>query len=219
MNAQFFVLALAGITTHVHAEIYDDFSNPKWVSFSNGSTQTSIQNEKVFVNFTKKSGSAAYINGGMSSKCQLSGDFDISTDFGASTFPSSNGVRIGLMIDTNQQKGNWTNYSWATIELESHSDNKLTYVSNFDSYSPGGYASTPTTDLKGKLRLVRIGTQLTGYYWDVPSSVWVKSQQIQTFTTAPVYFSITSWTHDSIFSKTTVKTWFDNIRINTGTCN
>ena len=83
------------------------------------------------------------------------------------------------------------------------------YVIDFSGY----IQFVPTSDKSGKLRLVRSGSEITGYYRK--SSGWAKISS-STVSTGDVTFGISAWSHDYAFTDKQVKIAFDNFVINKG---
>lgn len=137
-------------------------------------------------------------------------------DFSLLDWPSvdqlgtGNGVRIGLAMG---EGGNW----WS-VQREGYGS--LTF--DFPGYPREVYACdfagsvqgiTPTDDMSGKLRLVRLGSTLTGYYFSLGSWVIVASGWV---TTGDVSFSPTAWSHDYAFMDNNDLLAFDNFVVNSG---
>ncbi|MEK7408262.1 MAG: hypothetical protein AAB225_24590 [Acidobacteriota bacterium] len=72
---------------------------------------------------------------------------------------------------------------------------------------------TPTSDLAGKLRLVRSGTLLSGYYWSPGGWVLIHTS---TATTADLRFNLGTWSHDWAFADSDAQVAFDNVMLNQG---
>jgi len=146
----------------------------------------------------------------------LRGDFDIQVDFSLLDWPSveqlgtGNGVRMGLAVGEGE--------NWWSVQREGYGS--LTF--DFPGYPREVYACdfagsvqgiTPTDDMSGKLRLVRSGNTLTGYYFSLGSWVIVASGWV---TTGDVSFTPTAWSHDYAFMDNNVLLAFDNFIVNSG---
>ncbi len=212
------LLAAAVVIANAHAEvIYDDFGNSKWVSSYTSTVKVFEQFGQLKIEFPKNAQGYVF-SGGYFSTCRLTGDFDISTDYSVPAYPEGNGVRVGLMVDITQKNGVSVNNTWAVMERMSNKPTSSVYGADFSNYSTDNGSETDTLDTKGKFRLTRLGATLTGYYWDWKTSSWIQSRVTSSFTTNPVYFGVTSWSHDSHFGKVNVRTTFDNVKIKFGNC-
>ena len=76
----------------------------------------------------------------------------------------------------------------------------------------GGVIEVPTTDTSGRLRLVRKGKTLTGYYFDAISGDWQSISSV-TYTANEVHFAIAAWSHDLFFDDKRVRVAFDQVVI------
>ena len=202
--------------TATSAQIYDNFSTPQWVAIASPQVSLYEQVNKLLISFNQGTNGAVF-SGGYYSTCKLTGDFDISTDYGIPVYPDGNGVRIGLIVDVEQKNGVWFNQTWAAMERISSAPASSFYGADFSRYGSSG-SMTQTTDTRGKFRLTRVGTTLTGYYWDWAAAAWISSNVTTSFTSSPVYFGLTAWSHDSVFGKVATKVSFDNMLINAGNC-
>ncbi|HTE17041.1 MAG TPA: CARDB domain-containing protein, partial [Armatimonadota bacterium] len=70
-------------------------------------------------------------------------------------------------------------------------------------------------DLSGKLRITRVGTTVTGYYWDKTNEAWVPLGSA-TLTDADVQIQLHAWSHDAAFEDQEVTVAFDNFVVNGG---
>lgn len=220
------VLVTIGFGSQVHASIlYDDFNDNTlnslfWVEqiFGNGVT-IKESNQHLEVNFDKNASTGsdfAPLGAGYRSVDKLSGDFDIAVDYDLRqpTWPSQNGVRVGLLVTTQEQllvpAGTNNNMAWAVVR---HSGGKNEnfgeqYIVDFGGVVTGAIA---TSDLFGSLRLQRIGNKISAYY--LSATDWVNIQENSIITTDPLYFGVAAWSHDLLFSDKDVKVAFDNVRV------
>lgn len=133
----------------------------------------------------------------------LPGDFDVQVDFTLIDWPASNGTQLSIgtftkspsnMFQTARANGN-SREQYFTISL-------------------GGYVESGVTGpaLSGKLRMVRTGNKIEGFYWD--DAVW---QSIGSGTDASlgqrvsIYLSIGPYAND--YSGIPAKAAFSNIKI------
>jgi hypothetical protein len=204
------------VTAANSAQIYDDFSNPKWISFSSPNVSVYEKSNKLVI-ATNANASGYVFSGGYASSCKLQGDFDIRADYTILSTVVNNGVRVGILVDIEPTNGSRLNKSWAAINRFSDTNGTSVYSTNFSNYDPVT-SDIPTSDIKGKLRLSRTGTVLSGYFWDSTTKSWILIQSTSKFTANPVYFILSSWSHDGYFAKVLVKSTFDNVIITSGTC-
>jgi hypothetical protein len=135
----------------------EDFSGPTINSFwwtpgtTNGNTlalDTNSQSLKMYQNTT--SGTA-----GLTFNYQLVGDFEVTVDYKTYNWDltghDQQRIGLGCANIVVQRVSDW----WFGGEIY------LTYWSGA-SWTGG----TPTTDTSGKLRLKRVGSTITGYFWD-----------------------------------------------------
>ena len=215
-------LTLTFNTTPVRAgiRVFDDFNDNSinsdlWSEGQVGGPAVNEINQRLEIFFPWNS-AGEYFGAGYSSKCLLRGDFDIQVDFSLLDWPSveqlgtGNGVRIGLAVGEGE--------SWWSVQREGYGS--LTF--DFPGYPREVYACdfagsvegiAPTGDMSGKLRLVRSGNTLTGYYFNSGSWVNVASGWV---TTEDVSFSPTAWSHDDVFMDNNVLLAFDNFIVNSG---
>lgn len=146
---------------------------------------------------------AGFFNAEYRSVCELAGDYDVQVDFELLQWPPENGVRVGL---TTEPIGPVERVSAAPSE----SGPRERYLTHF---TDGIHGLTATTDLSGKLRLVRNGGSVTGYYFNGGNWVSIHSAAV---TTGNVDFRLAAWSHDVYFSDQLVKIAFDNFAINEG---
>lgn len=203
-------------TTASAAQIYDNFSTPQWTVSASPQVSVYEQVNKLLISFNQGT-SGAVFSGGYFSTCRLTGDFDLSTDYSIPVYPQGNGVRIGLMVDVEPKNGVWVNTTWAAMERISSAPSASFYGADFSNYGGGG-SMTNTTDTRGKFRFTRTGMTLTGYYWDAAAATWIAANVTTSFTSSPVYFGLSAWSHDSVFGDMATKVSFDNVLINAGNC-
>lgn len=141
---------------------------------------------------------------GYDSVCQLRGDFDIQVDYNLLAWPFANGVRVGLLTGLGAtERISLGNFDFVGQPRESYVTDFGGAVSNFVS----------TGDLSGKLRQVRSGSTVTGYFFNAGN--WVPLHSAPA-TTADVAFHLASWSHDYAFIDQEVQMAFDNFTVNQG---
>jgi len=146
------------------------------------------------------------------SKFHLVGDFDIEVEYQILKWPKNNGVSIGLSV---LPGGSVERARWGGPEQgESYGTNYFQSAPG-EIYDLGG--ETRTKDFWGKLRLTRIGDEMTGYYFR--SGEWIALRRGKV-DTSPVEVSLLVWSGDKNYiSKSPsndIQVIFDNFIVNQG---
>lgn len=180
-----------------------------WSAFQIGSgpiaTETNQQLE-ITVPVDSADGPQGVFMAGHLSACTLSGDFDIQVDFLLPLWPLASGVRIGLAaVGTVERTSLGTGLDFPGQPRE-------VYLTDF---GDNDFGFTPTGDLAGKLRLIRTGGTLTGYYFNSNFNTWV-SIHSTLMSTADALFSLQAWSHNYAFTHQAVQVVFDNFIVNQG---
>jgi hypothetical protein len=123
----------------------------------------------------------------VTSKCKISGDFDLQADYAVQTWPARNGVRFGLVAG---------DYHVVRTSDPHATDN--TYTANL----AGAQTGAPTEDSTGRLRLARAGTSITGYYLTNRSWTPLASASV---TTQDQSYAIAAWTDSYSFGHADVR--------------
>jgi PKD repeat protein len=197
-------VSLLLIPCAIAAVLEDDFNDNTvnssiWKVTQAGGPQTVETNQQIEITFPPGS-SGGQFTAGLNSNCTLHGDFDIQVDYRLIEWPTSNGVRIGILFGSN------------AMERVSNASNEFrgeVYATDFG----GPLQIIPTGDNTGKLRLVRQGSAFTGYYYN--GGMWIPVGTGPAPTSDGSY-GIASWSHDNIFSDSEVKLAFDNFVMNSG---
>jgi hypothetical protein len=140
-------------------------------------------------------GSGSNIGAHVGANCLLGGDFDAQVDYTLLTWPAGDSVNVGMTaFFTNGNIDRTTN----------------AFGEFYNSFLDPVFASVPTLDQSGSLRLVRSGGTITSYYRSAGGD-WVQlatapAQQ----TTAIVALSFKSYND---FGHQTAKVAFDNFRL------
>ncbi|MEW5803579.1 MAG: PQQ-binding-like beta-propeller repeat protein, partial [bacterium] len=143
-----------------------------------------------------------------SSICKLKGDFDIQIDYELLNWPAKNGVRVGLTVIGPRRNEAVERVSLGNSDFSGYPSEE--YVVDFTNGIQ--FMAAPPDNLSGKLRLVRSGATLTGYYYN---NSWVPIYST-TVTTEDVGFCYSAWSHNYVFADREVKVAFDNFIINKG---
>jgi hypothetical protein len=131
---------------------------------------------------------------------QLDGDFDIQVDYRLLLWPPENEIRVGLIAGGNN------------VERSGRAEPLLDfYLTNFDD----GVQGQVETDVdEGSLRLVREGSQISGYYSDeTTGGEWVLIHTYHPCSTNRFTVELAIWGHESTPD---VLVAFDNFVVNAG---
>jgi uncharacterized repeat protein (TIGR01451 family) len=202
-------VASGPVSQFVYDNFNDNFTDPAlWsIEIKDSGPIASETNQRLEITLTADSigddFAAWYL-----SACQLRGDYDIQVDYEVLTWPYANGVRIGLADDhVNMQRVSPGRQPYDYPEGE-------IYLTTFDT-ADHVVGITSTSDLSGKLKLVREGNTLSSYYftdnaWTLDASYTDPAYSQET------YFYIGSFSGNPAFAEQEVKIAFDNLIINTG---
>ncbi len=144
------------------------------------------------------------IAAGYMSSFALRGDFTIDIDYALTTWPASCGVRLGLGV-------------WPSICMIRQGQGP--YTQEWLTFGAGPYASIPTADQHGTLRLVRKGGELLGYYRSLTDGSWVLvgSRKDNPVFTNDFQVFVCSWTDSSTFGEQAVGITLSNFVMTAGT--
>jgi hypothetical protein len=142
------------------------------------------------------------------SVCLLVGDFDIQVDYLLTAWPPANGIRLGLAVNPGDSKV--ARISFVGGDGIPGYPNEV-YLTHF---ADGLGGITGTGDLSGRLRLVRLGGSLTGYYFG--GGGWV-ALHTGPGAAGAVAVALRSWSHSQVFRHEEVRVAFDNFRVSRGT--
>lgn len=138
--------------------------------------------------------------------CDLSGDFDVQVDFDLAEWDDSNGVRVGLTAVASP--GSSQPFYALTERVGDYGSVYLTHFS-----SDGVNGLVHTTDRIGSLRLVRIGTIASAYFFD--GTEW-SLIHVGHLGDQPVRVGLHVWSHDYLFAHHETVVRFDNFQITQG---
>lgn len=163
---------------------------------SGGSTIAEVNNR---IEMTQGSSGAATLKFNVS----LTGDFTIITDYQLLNWPSNNKERIGI-INT---------FSTFTGAVERISDSGFGGEVYLTHFGPDGVRGRiATTDTNGKLKFERIGSTLSGYYYNGSGWTLIRSYTNATNNTSDALTALQIWPASPVHSG--VKVAFDNFYLN-----
>ncbi|HTE20880.1 MAG TPA: hypothetical protein VK689_21150, partial [Armatimonadota bacterium] len=147
---------------------------------------------------------------GVTTRPLFRGDLDAQVDFQMLDYPPANGVRLGIIIQG--PEGGPT-----ALQRTSFSERELSAGprEGYLLHSGDELEQHPSEDLAGKLRLTRVGTTVTGYFWDAATEAWVPFASLPG-TDTNVHISLAVWSHDRAFADQDVRVAFDNFVVNSG---
>ncbi len=206
--------------TPTTAIISDDFNDNSidsslWASWQGGSGQTITEtNQRLEIYFPANSAddpNESSFSAGYMSVCTLRGDFDIQVDYELLNWPNSNGVRVYLLVESGADADKSVGrVSFGDSYNDFYGYNREVYLTDFDGEVQGFIS---TSDTSGKLRLVRSGSTITGYYYSSNNWVTIHSSSA---TTDDVNFYLVAWSDNDDFTDQDVKVAFDNFTVNQG---
>jgi plastocyanin len=147
------------------------------------------------------------------SRCTAAADFDVQVDYSLLTWPAANGVRLGLRLIP---AGGGPLSPGGQVERTSFGSTDYTgsprevYLTFFAGETDGITAADGTS---GKLRMVRAGDTMTGYYWSDGQWVLIHSGPGPT---GAVSFGLAAWSFSGPFAQHRVRAAFDNFVVNQG---
>jgi hypothetical protein len=128
------------------------------------------------------------------------GDFDAQVDYQVLSWPSNNGVRLGLTgVSSGVERV-------SRSASEPGNDIVCTDVGGVVNY-------LQSADASGTLRLKRVGSTITGYF--LHNGAWV-SIGSGAYSADDAYLALSGWSQDDDFGRQAVSFAFDNFQITTG---
>ena len=207
-------------TTPIFSDNFNnnDIDSSNWDIYYIGNSSTVDEEDEKLEIVIAANSSSKLTMAGITSLCQLRGDFDMQVDYELLMWPSSNGVRVGL---TTPYEGS-TNGSSSVITYNTERASfgpktdapglpREVYATNFNNELT--YTTQGTSDMSGKLRMVRSDSTIAGYYYR--SGEWIPID----FTFASpvdVDIRLIAWTTNSTFTNRQVNLAFDNFILNEG---
>jgi hypothetical protein len=135
----------------------------------------------------------------------LEGDFDIEVTYRLLTWPSANGVRVGLgafAVGVVARASLGSSLDYPGHQREIATVNVGGAVTNIECGA-----------MSGRLRLVRSATIWIGLMWD--GGKWIEIARV-TGPASPVRVDVGAWSHDYAFTDQDVVVAFDDFKINNG---
>ena len=200
--------------------VYDDFNdnatNPYlWSITRYGGPTIAEANQRLEIAFPADAsggGWLGWLGAYYTSVCRFRGDYDVQVDYHLLTWPSLNGVRVGPQTTD----GTWTDRSLQVARVS------FSGGPDFGGYPSEVYLTncrdvegiSATGDMSGKLRAVRTGNVVTGYYYS--GGNWVMIYTYGSASTDDVYLVLKADSVGYAFTGQPVKIAFDNAIINQG---
>jgi hypothetical protein len=148
---------------------------------------------------------------GITSTCQLRGDFDFQIDYELLSWPPSNGVFVVLTAQRESVAEKHLKSFQNTERMSLPHLPRDVYATDFDD---GLYKVNATSDMSGKLRIVRSGFTITGFYYI--SDHWVPINSAREGAHADINIKPIAYTKHGLFANKQVKIAFDNAILNKG---
>jgi hypothetical protein len=164
-----------------------------WTSSATGGNTVDVVGGQLIMTQSFYYGSSA-----ITFNYNLAGDFEVSVDYALLNWPTNNFERIGLSAS-----------GIGPVERSNHigwfGDAYLTH------FGDGVYFTNPTSDLSGKLKLARVGSTISGFYWS--GSDWTLIHSYAAAGTDVTTISLAIWNGYVNNSDSPVKIAFDNFTI------
>jgi hypothetical protein len=184
------------------SRIDDDFNDnsldaSKWSSFSSISGSTVVEtNQRLEISLAPGGPGGA----GVISSCSLNGDFDVQVDYALINWPPMNAYGLSLgAIDLGGSIFRNSGGTQSPLEF-------------YTMVAGGSAAQLPTTDTAGKLRLVRSGSVLSGFFLNGSTWTQVGSGSVSTSATR---FSLS--VGPNVSAPGGIQIAFDNFKASAGT--
>lgn len=207
------ICTIAPTPTDTASYLYDDFNDNHtntelWTIDTSGIGPWVVETNKRMEVTLPSNSSGASFWGCYLSKFKLHGDFDMQVDYKLLEWPEANCTRVGLGISG----------FGAIIRSYGTSPTNPSISTDIYQVDFSGVPGMPidrvvTNDKSGKLRLVRSGDKITGYYYI--DSNWHSLYTVPAPTDDRTLV-LSVWNHDACFSHQQVKIAFDNFIINSG---
>ena len=157
----------------------DDFNDNsidanKWLVCTTPTGSVTETNQELQMELNSSSTESMF-EAGVTSNWTIGGDFDIQVDYNLTTWPENNGIRLVLQAGPPTVRGAPDVVQRVSAEPEWGIGE--VYLTHF---SDGVHGITPTDHTSGKLRLIRNGSTMTGYYFD--GSGWITLHSAPTST-------------------------------------
>jgi hypothetical protein len=214
----FGLISLTGTTQAAIASFSDNFNDNKidssrWLTslVGNGPTvkETNQRLEIVIPsNSLSRTSNSSEVIAGITSTCQLRGDFDFQIDYRLLSWPPSNGVFV-VLTAFNTFPGTHQNQNTERMSLPNLP--RDVYATDFDD---GLYKVNATSDMSGKLRIVRSGFTITGFYYS--SDHWIPIHAARENELGDTSIKPIAYTNHGLFANKQVKIAFDNAILNKG---
>ena len=191
------------------ATVYDSFTLVPWTVTRIGIGpivhEANQRLEVAFPSDAREGASHDYFRGGYQGKCLLRGDFDVQLTYTLLRYPASNGVRAGFDFENK-----------SNVERIRAGRNDVIPGGDYYLIHGDSIIMTPTSDRWGKLRAVRQGGMISGYYFDSTSKTW-QFIGSSSFPSEDVHFRVSICSDDYAFGDQFTKVAFDNVVVNSGT--
>ena len=155
---------------------------------------------------------------GVNSNFLLKGNFEVTVDYWLIKWPNANGVSIGFNNVFGQFKAGEFVIRRISIPLNQSPDFKENYKAAFDDGSiPFPIFYVPTTDSSGSLKWTRVGSVMTGYFFNTQINNWQTIGSHDYSATGLdewVGFSLNARSNTPGFAGQDVEIAFDNFQVN-----
>lgn len=195
-------------TTVELADNFDDnvFNREVWHRLATTGTAAEERNGRVEITIAANApaeGDFNQIAASYGTSCRFQGDFDARVEYELLEWPVKNGVVLsfsawfisGPQVSVVRQSQSWSN-------------------EDYGSWLGNRVESSPSSDLRGALRIRRVGTTITTFYRR-PAGDWHAFQAQGGFSGAPM-FGLIAFSRDDWFADKPVRVAFDNFSLTAG---
>jgi hypothetical protein len=205
-------------TTAFFSDNFNDnnINSSRWLTsyIGNGSTVAETNQRLEFSipanSFILLSNSSTVV-ASVTSSCQLRGDFDFQVDYQLLNWPPSNGASLVVTAHREQTSEKDLRTFQNVERLSLPTLQRDVYATDF---GDGIHKVNATSDMSGKLRMVRSNSTITGFYYS--SGYWVPIHSARENTSADVTIKLVAYTNRDLFADKQVKIAFDNATLNKG---
>lgn len=209
--------SLVGFLPSSLSLVFDNFDDnvtdpTKWITSVTGTALTILEEQgQLQIALSANAEDApgqGYFGASYISVCQLQGDFDLQVDYLLLDWPSNNGARVALSLDSNQsppREYNAARVSFGNADFPEEPRDAY-FFGDVDTVTE----IVATDHLSGTLRIQRSDSLLIGYYRNGES--WV-ALDTMTVTPANLHFGVSAWSQSYAFAKQKTTVAFDNLTI------
>jgi hypothetical protein len=210
------------------ATLFEDFSGPAlngqwWSTWNADANQDAAQLHGQLEVTVGAASVGPYFGAGITTNFLVKGDFEMIADYTLVAWPNRNGVRAGIRFIDPAVTGQTTRQSGDATGPQS---NEI-YLSNFQDGFTMDVATSVTADGTGRLKLQRVGSVTTGFFFNAGSGSWQTLGSHDYLNTGGLpewlRLDVSAWSHSDLtiagsglvhpFAGQEVRVAFDNVQI------